>query len=96
MARVVVVGGRLVGGDCQGAKQIGCVCLGWEVCVCVCVCVSSCIRILFVKFHLWISFFSQMPIQLKQFIGKKYFFLHYDATLSFIIFNQNMWGSLMS
>lgn len=31
MARVVVVGGRLVGGDCQGAKQIGCVCLGWEV-----------------------------------------------------------------
>ena len=28
---VVVVGGRLVGGDCQVAKQIGCVCLGWEV-----------------------------------------------------------------
>lgn len=28
---MVVVGGRLVGVDCQGAKQIGCVCLGGEV-----------------------------------------------------------------
>lgn len=28
---MVGVGGRLVGVDCQGAKQIGCVCLGWEV-----------------------------------------------------------------
>ena len=28
---MVGVGGRLVGVDCQGAKQVGCVCLGQEV-----------------------------------------------------------------
>lgn len=61
--------------------------LNLHFCVYACVCVSSWIRILFVKFHLWISFFSQMPIQLKQFIEKKIFFLHYDATLGFIKFN---------